>query len=144
MNNAKFKKLLYEFMRYVLVGGLAFLADSGTLFLFREFIFPVKGQAELFISAALGFIVGLIINYILSVVFVFKASDNRHNGKTILDFIIFLIIGLIGLGLTELGLYTGVYVLSLHYMFVKILVAGIVLVWNYTARKIFVFERKNK
>lgn len=141
-NLDKYIKLFWEFFRYAIVGGIAFLADWGTLFLTKEFVFKGDTTPELFAATAAGFIIGLVINYILSLVFVFRSSDNQNSGKSVKAFIIFAVIGLIGLGLTELGMYAGVYLLKWHYLITKIIVAGIVLVWNYCGRKIFVFGRK--
>lgn len=137
----KYFKLFKEFFRYAIVGGIAFLADSGTLFLFKEFIFKGDSKPELFASTAAGFIAGLIVNYILSVVFVFKKSENSSSGKSAKAFIVFTAIGVIGLGLTELGMYTGVYLLKWHYLITKVITAALVLVWNYCGRKIFVFNK---
>ena len=139
--NEKHRKLLFEFMRYVLVGGIAFVADSGILVLFRECIFSSGSKLDLGISTAAGFVAGLIVNYILSVVFVFRRGENKNSGKSIKGFIAFAVIGVIGLGLTELGMYIGVWVFKWHYVLTKILVAGAVLVWNYVARKIIVFGK---
>lgn len=140
MDKEKYIKLFKEFIRYVIVGGISFLADTGTLTLFEEFIFTQKEGAGLFISTAAGFIVGLIVNYILSLIFVFKSSENERSGKDVKSFIVFTIVGIIGLGLTEIGMYVGVTLLSLHYIFTKIIVAAIVLVWNYAGRKILIFK----
>ncbi|MBP1560251.1 MAG: GtrA family protein [Oscillospiraceae bacterium] len=144
MDKSKYIKLFWEFFRYAVVGGIAFLIDSGTLFLFREFILNGGTPVELFISTAMGFIAGLIANYILSLVFVFRKSENKSSGKSVKGFIIFTVIGIIGLGLTELGMYTGVYLLKLHYLITKIVVAGLVLIWNYCGRKIFVFGKSER
>lgn len=147
MDKEKIKKylpLLKEFIRYVIVGGVSFLVDSGVLALFREFILTGGTPWELFLCTALGFVAGLITNYILSLVFVFKKDENKSSGKSVKGFIVFTLVGIIGLGLTELGMYTGVYLLHLHYLFTKIVVAGLVLVWNYVGRKIFVFGKGEK
>lgn len=144
MDKEKRKQLFWEFFRYLLVGGLAFVIDSGVLALFKEFVFSGGTPLELFICTALGFIAGLIANYVLSLLFVFKKSENKSSGKGVGAFVIFALIGVIGLGLTELGMYIGVYVFKWHYIVTKILVAGAVLVWNYVGRKIFVFGRVGK
>lgn len=141
-NLDKYIKLFWEFFRYALVGGIAFVADWGTLFLTKEFVFKGESKPELFAATAAGFIIGLMVNYILSIVFVFRASDNNNSGKSVKAFITFALIGVIGLGLTELGMYAGVYLLKWHYLITKIIVAGLVLIWNYCGRKIFVFGRK--
>ncbi len=137
----KYKKLFWEFFRYALVGGIAFLVDSGTLSVFQEFILTGGTRSELFISAAAGFIAGLAVNYALSLIFVFKSSENKNSGKSVRAFMTFAIVGIIGLGLTELGMYAGVYLLKLHYLITKVAVAALVLVWNYAGRKIFVFNK---
>lgn len=144
MDKQKLKQLFWEFFRYVLVGGLAFVIDSGVLALFREFVLKGGTPFELAVCTALGFIAGLIANYVLSLVFVFKKSENKGSGKSVAAFVIFALVGVIGLGLTELGMYIGVYVFKWHYIVTKILVAGAVLVWNYVGRKIFVFGRAGK
>ena len=140
----KLTSLFWEFFRYTLVGGAAFLADSGTLFVFREFLLTGESFIELFLSTAAGFAVGLAANYILSLTFVFRKSDNRGSGRTVLGFVVFAIIGVIGLGLTELIMYLGTQVLLIGYMIVKVGAAAIVMVWNYAARKLLIFDRKGK
>lgn len=140
----KLTALFWEFFRYALVGGLAFLVDWGTLFLFREFLLTGESFWELFFSTAAGFVTGLATNYILSLVFVFRKSENKGNGKTVLGFVVFTVIGIIGLGLTELIMYLGTEIMHISYMIVKIAAAAIVLVWNYAGRKLLIFDRKGK
>ncbi len=147
MNKERQQKLIslfWEFFRYALVGGLAFLVDYGTLFLFRELILTGESYWELFFSTAAGFVTGLVTNYVLSLLFVFRRSENSGNGKTVLGFIVFTVIGIIGLGLTELIMYLGTELMHISYMIVKIAAAAIVLVWNYAGRKLLIFDRKER
>lgn len=137
----KLKKLCFEFFRYAVVGGISFLADAGTLYFFREWVFRAQTDVELLLCTAFGFLVGLGVNYILSILFVFRKNENKNNGRSLRGFLVFSLIGVIGLGLTELGMYIGTVLLHGYYLFVKLLVAGLVLIWNYTGRKIFVFEK---
>lgn len=134
--------LIKEFLRYVVVGGISFLADFGTLTLFEEVFLTGGEKWQIFISTAAGFIVGLAVNYILSLVFVFRAEDNKNSGKSVGAFLIFALVGIIGLGITEGLMHLGVNVLHFHYMLTKIVAAGIVLVWNYLGRKILIFKGK--
>lgn len=138
------KNLIYEFMRYAVVGGIAFLFDAGTLAVFREIIFKSNGsETVMAISVAAGFIIGLIVNYVLSITLVFRSAQQQKKGKTVKAFLTFAVIGLIGLGLTELGMYIGVKIVGsagFWYLLVKCFVAGAVLVWNYIGRKMFVFK----
>ena len=134
--------LIKEFLRYVVVGGISFLADFGTLTLFEEIFFTAREPWQIFISTAAGFIVGLAVNYILSLVFVFRAEDNRNSGKSVGAFLVFALVGVVGLGITEGLMHLGVNILHFHYMFTKIVAAGIVLVWNYLGRKVLIFKGK--
>lgn len=144
MKNIKISNLIREFLRYAVVGGIAFLFDAGTLAFFREIVFKSDGsETVMAISVAAGFITGLMVNYFLSLAFVFKSTKQQKQGRTVKAFLIFAVIGIVGLGLTELGMYIGVKIVGsagLWYLLVKCFVAGAVLVWNYIGRKIFVFK----
>ena len=135
------KPLAFEFMRYLLVGGSAFLIDFGVLVLSYN-VLPELSGYRLYVATALGFIAGLIFNYIFSIVFVFHAARQSNVGRTVGAFLMFTFIGVVGLGLTELGMYAGTELLHIHYMLVKIVITGIVLMWNYLGRKFFVFKVK--
>ena len=130
-----------EFIRYVIVGGSAFIVDIFIIYIFKNFVFSHLCITGIYISTALGFIAGLIYNYILSLTFVFDEAKNNNRGKSIRSFIIFTLIGFIGLLITELGMYMGVQVFLINYLIVKIFVSGIVLIWNYSARKILIFRQ---
>lgn len=132
------ESLFCEICRYLIVGGLAFLVDFGVLVLFAEIILPKMGGGEVYIATALGFIAGLTFNYIFSIVFVFLKAKGK--GKTVGAFLVFAIIGVIGLLLTEAGMYIGYDILKINYMIVKVIVTIIVLGWNYTGRKILIFR----
>ncbi len=133
------KPLIFEFLRYLVVGGSAFLVDFGVLILFNNVLPEIFGY-RLYIATALGFIAGLVFNYIFSIVFVFKSARDSGKSRSAKSFFLFTLIGIIGLGLTELGMYAGTELLLIHYMLVKIFVTGIVLMWNYLGRKFFVFK----
>ena len=133
--------LIGEFLRYAVVGGIAFLADFGTLVAVQELF--LKGMAGgVYIATACGFAVGLAVNYALSLWFVFTQKKDRGKGRSLGAFLMFGVVGLLGLGWTELGMWVGVALLGWNYRIVKILVAGAVLVWNYLGRKILIFNGK--
>lgn len=133
--------LLCEFFRYVLVGGSAFIIDIGTIYLTKTFFFQNLEITGILLATACGFISGLIYNFVLSSVFVFKKIDENAKQHKVRSFIIFTIIGITGMGLTELLMYAGVYLIGQKlYLFVKVITASVVLLWNYIARKIFIFK----
>ena len=143
MGHGGLKVLASEFLRYAMVGGVAFLADFGTLVCVQE-LFLSRLACGVYIATVCGFIVGLAVNYVLSLAFVFTRADDRGKGRTVGAFLIFGIIGLLGLALTELGMWIGVELLAWNYMFVKIFVTGVVLFWNYLGRRVLVFNVKGR
>ena len=95
------KQLILEILRFLIVGGTATVFDYAVAYLFYQWLLPprvVGGTLSLVISTALGFCVGLIVNWILSVKFVFKDVKNKKESRSKKSFVIFTIIGVIGLG----------------------------------------------
>jgi putative flippase GtrA len=139
--NLRHSQLLHEFLRYVLVGGMAFIVDFGVLYLARILVFSRLGHAGILLAAALGFAAGLAFNFIFSLLFVFKEIDESAKSHKIRSFVLFAIIGITGLLITELCMYSGVYLFGQRwYLIVKIFATGIVLLWNYAGRKVFIFK----
>ncbi len=124
----------FQLFRYTLVGGVSFMADFTTLIFLTEF----HGVNYLF-SAGVGFLVGLIINYILSIVWVF--SESSYENKMI-EFIFFLSIGLIGLGLNELLIWILTEKVKTHYLVSKITTTALIYFWNFFVRKYLVFKKR--
>jgi putative flippase GtrA len=125
---------LLQLFRYSVVGGLAFIVDFVTLFTLTEFL-----KIHYLFSAAIAFILGLIINYILSVKWVFT---NRVIENQLLEFFLFAFIGIFGLGLNELFLWIFTDVLMIYYLFSKIITTIIVFFWNFFARKLILFNKR--
>lgn len=130
-----------EFFRYVMVGGLSAAVDFAALFLLRETLLR-RAALGLYAATAGGFVCGLTVNYILSITFVFHSARETGAGKSMGGFLLTALIGLVGLGLTELGMWLGTQCLGFYYLFVKVVVTGLVMIWNYLARKYFIFDRR--
>jgi putative flippase GtrA len=133
------RSLFMEFFRYVIVGGISFIADFSVLVLFKEFILK-NSSYSLYVASMLGFFAGSAVNYILSVRFVFLSAKKSGLGKSTKDIVIFILIGAAGLLLNEAGMYIGTDVLGMYYMLVKVFVVAAVMLWNYGARKLLVFN----
>ena len=154
------KELFWEIFRFLLVGGTATLVDYAVFYLFRQWLLPVGliesgawNVISLIIATAFGFCAGLLVNWILSVKFVFRAVKNKEEAHSKKGFAIFTVIGVIGLGITELGVVLLVHIVPEITLFgvtgfllpwnewlAKIVMTCIVLVFNYVGRKIFVFK----
>lgn len=121
-----------QFLRYIMVGGAAFLVDFGSLYLLTDF-FGIYYLS----SAALAFILGLLANYLLSIGWVFnrRTMDNRT-----FEFGIFAVIGIVGLGLNEVFIWFFTAELSFYYLLSKVLAAVLILFWNFFARKATLFR----
>ena len=136
-----------EFLRYAVVGGVSALVDMGVNY---AMLFWILGgtkddTALVAISVALGFIVGLAVNFVLSNIFVFRSAEQQKEGKTLKAFLIYVGVGVIGFGLTELLTILGTNIIGdsgFWYLVLTCFVKGIVLVWNYVGRKIFVYRFK--
>ncbi|HTX61498.1 MAG TPA: GtrA family protein, partial [Methanobacterium sp.] len=110
---SKTDKTGIQFFRYLFVGGAAFLVDLASLYILTDFF-----GIYYLISAAIAFLLGLVTNYILSISWVFnrRSLDN----KTV-EFSVFAIIGIIGLGLNELFIWLFTAELGIYYLLSKIL-----------------------
>lgn len=125
----KYYFLLVQFFRYVLVGGVAFVAD------FSVFNGVLALQGHYILATAVGFLVGVAVNYSLCVYWVWRGTQAR----TRKDLAVFTLIGVGGLLLTTVLMVVSVDFLMFDAHMSKIVVALIVLLWNFGLRKIFVF-----
>lgn len=151
------KQLLLEVLRFLIVGGIATIVDYFTAYVFLHWIITESLVGKIWalvVSTAMGFVVGLIVNWILSITFVFKQVKNKEESVSGKSFIVFAVIGVIGLAITEAGMLLGDKVLPSFELFStvkflheewkwwvsKVVMTCIVLVWNYLGRKILIFK----
>lgn len=123
---------LMQLCRYTLVGAIAFLFDYGALFLFTHYL-----GVHYLISAGIGFLIGLCVNYVLSIRWVFS---RRSVGSKNLEILIFTLIGVAGLGLNELFIWFFTETVHFHYLVSKMVSTVVVYLWNFFARKYSLFR----
>ena len=128
----KADRLYAQFLRYVVVGGIAFAVDFTVLILLTEL-----AGIHYLVSAGMAFCGGLLLNYALCIKWVFRS---RTLQDTRAEFIVFSLVGVAGLGLTELILYAGTGRLGFDYRLSKIVAVATVLIWNFSARKLLLFR----
>lgn len=128
------KKLGKQILRFGVVGGTAFLIDYGVLFCLTEF-----AGFNYLVSACISFIVSVIYNYVLSILWVFDARQDRS--KTA-ELAVFIGLSVVGLGLNQLGMWLLVDLAGIYYMLAKIVVTAVVMVYNFITRKIFIEGKK--
>lgn len=120
-----------KIVRYFFVGGIAAFAD------FMIYAVLLKtGICAWFSAAVVGFVVATWINYQLSIRYVFESCTRFCKRHEI--FMVFAVSG-IGLAVNQSCLYVLIERLELDVLIAKICATGIVFLWNYYARKKFVF-----
>ena len=127
------RKLIEQMIKFGFVGFLCFFIDYGIMVLLTE----VAGIVYL-VSSACSFTVSVIVNYILSVTFVFETDKEKSRIK---EFIVFVFLSIIGLGINQLCMWFGVELLHISYLIVKIGATAVVMVYNIISRKLII-ERK--
>ena len=120
-------------IKFGFVGFLCFFIDWGIM----VFLTEVFGINPL-ISSTISFTVSVTVNYILSVTFVFETDKNANKGS---QFVIFVLLSIVGLGVNELCMWLGTDLLVIHYMITKVGATAVVMVYNFITRKIFI-EKK--
>ncbi len=126
--------LWIQLMRYGISGFSATIVD----FLILTILTEVFGEDLLLVWTAIAFLAGLLVTYILSTHWVF---DSRHFKSKTVEALIFLSIGLVGLGLTELLMWILADTLGLFYLLAKLIASMLVFLWNFNAKKFILFRK---
>ncbi len=154
------KQLFWEIFRFLVVGGTATLVDYFFFWLLDGVLLPLFSTAawwqtfSLLLSTAVGFCMGLLVNWILSVKFVFQEVRDKEEASSKKSFALFTLIGVIGLIITEVGILILVSLLPDFSLFgsttlfgtswakwlSRVVMTCLVLVWNYVGRKLFIFK----
>lgn len=125
----KIKHLFQQILRFGVVGGAAFVIDFGVLAALVE----LAHWNEL-LAAAVSFTVSVVFNYVLSIFWVFDVDREKSAAR---NFVLFVVLSIVGLGLTELIMWVMLDKLGIFYLLSKVVATGIVMVYNFITRKIF-------
>ena len=149
------KKLMEQILKFGIVGVICFFIDYLVGIAAMNIAMKVLGEGGFAtastIGSVLGFIVSVIANYILSFKFVFQRKENMDRRA---EFVIFLILSVIGLGINALIVwgFTGpIYSSSamlrrlmgynMAYTVGKIIATAVVMVYNFVMRKKFLEQK---
>lgn len=131
---------LMEIVRFLIVGGLAtgvdFLVMKITCVILAD-MNAEEGIANV-IGTGCGFCVGLLVNYFLSVLFVF---ENKGKSKTAGGFFVFALLSAVGLLIHLVGMYIGNTLWGINEWIVKIFLTAVVLVYNYLSKRLLLFKK---
>ena len=135
-----------QFIKFGAVGALCFLIDFALYTLCNHLGIPYL------ISGIIGFSVSVVVNYLLSMRYVFKRRNDLSRRR---EFIIFVFLSVIGLGLNELLLYVCIDVYydnnsqlivlvnnQLAKTIAKIIATIVVTVFNFVSRKVLLENKE--
>ena len=128
------KTVIQEALRYAAVSTCALIVDITVLFILVNYL------SWWYVAAATtSLLVGLLVAYALSVNLVFKVRrlNDRH-----FEFASFAGIGVVGVAINVAVISFGVKALGLHYLMAKCGAAGFTFVWNFVARRQFLFVQR--
>ncbi len=127
-------RLIIDLCKYGAASVLALALDASTLLVLN------KGfGVNYLVAAAIGFSAGLALIYILSVRYVFADSRMLHPSREAMGF---LVTGLIGLLLNEALMDVFVEFVGLSVALAKVPTAGLVFLFNFTARRALLFSHR--
>ncbi len=128
----KSDNLFVQSFKYALAGGVAFIVDFLALYLLTSLL-----HLHYLTSAAIAYMLGSAVHYILSIFFIFgsRSFENRT-----LEFTIFALIGVFGLGVNEgiMWFFTGR--LGVYYLYSKLIATFVIFFWNFSTRKYVLFR----
>lgn len=131
------KKLIAQFLKFGVVGVIAFFIDYGVLMLLNQ----VFGMDSVFASA-ISFTVSVVFNYVASMKYVFTHRDDLDKRA---EFVIFVVLSVIGLLINMACMWGGKALFeaqgidyehsAIYVTGVKIFATAVVMFWNFFSRK---------
>lgn len=128
--------LLQQLFRYLGIGGLAFLVDFGLLVGLKEGL-----GLHAVVAATLSFLVGLVVNYLLCLLWVFQERTHEDRRR---EFFWFAAVGVAGVALNALIIAGGTSLLGLHYTLAKLVSAALVVLFNFFTRRHLLFSTSSR
>ena len=118
-----------QFAKFALVGFASLAVEYAMLLALVELM-----GVDFLMGTTISFIASIIVNYALSMKFVFEHKDDMSRKR---EFTIFAILSAIGLGLNDLYMFVGVAVFNIGYQLMKLVSTFLVTWYNYFSRRRF-------
>lgn len=122
------RNLIAQIMKFGVVGILATLLDYVVMIVLTE-VFGVPPVA----SSTISFSISVVFNYLASMRYVFSHREDMSRRR---EFIIFLVLSIIGLGINAALMWVGTELAGIDYRIVKLFATAVVMVWNFVSRKV--------
>lgn len=124
------KSLIEQFLKFGVVGAVAFVIDYGILMLLSQ----VVGWDPV-LSSAISFTASVVFNYVASMRYVFTRREDLSRRR---EFVIFVVLSIIGLAINSSCIWLGTQAFGDGAMAVtvtKIVATVVVALWNFWSRK---------
>lgn len=147
-NRSQSNFILWEIFRFAIVGLVAAVFDFLACYLVQFILF--KGNQQTFVTivaTACGFIIGVVINYLMSTYMVYKASKSGFS-KSLKGIVLFVVLSAVGLAIGML-----IQAFLYDYLFLKkeiklfsypvdfVIRTLVVMVYNYISRKLIIYRK---
>lgn len=119
--------LIRQMGKFGVVGVIAFLVDYLLMIALKEL-----AGVDAVLAAGISFTVSLVVNYLLSMSFVFERRGDITRRR---EFILFVVLSTVGLLINEACMWAGTELAAADYRLVKIGATAVVMVWNFWSRK---------
>ena len=129
--NSAWWTILMRFVRFGIVGCSGMLIDFGVTWLCKE-----KFRWNKYLSNSLGFIIAATNNYLWNRLWTFQSQSEA----VAREYISFVVIAVIGLGLNNLIIYLLHERLHLNFYLSKLIAIGCVTLWNFIMNYVFTFR----
>jgi len=113
---------LIRFLKYVIVGVSTFIFDLVLLYIFTDIFFW-----NYVIATGVAFAVAVSVNYFFSRRYVFKETLKSFCA----GYVAFMVIASMGIGIAMLGMASMVGIFNFRILDSRIVIAGVVGIWNY-------------
>lgn len=127
MRTTTIDKLVRQIAAFGVVGAVAFIIDYTVMLALTEIL-----GAPYIVSTTVGFTVSVVFNYTASMRYVFRRREETSRRR---EFIIFVALSVVGLGLNDIAMILSVDILGVDYRIAKIAVTAVVMVFNFVTRK---------
>lgn len=118
-----------RFGRFALVGLTSLTIEYALLIMFVE-----RYGMNYLAATTVSFLAGVVVNYFLSVRYVFSHRDDISRRR---EFTIFAILSAVGLAMNGLYMFVGVQLLNMGYQLMKVVSTFFVTWYNYFSRRHF-------
>lgn len=127
------RKSINEFLQYAVVGATCTLIDFAALYLLTTL-----GGVHYLISSSISFSIGVVLNWLICTYWIFDYHKVKRHRT---EFLYYVLISLVGLGLNALLMWVFTGKLGIWFMVSKLVAAALTLFYNFFARKLLLHTR---